>query len=475
MLPLTPRIGPVTQSLLAEGDLLRQLVTGLGSPVNVVLPQAVHANVAAFRAVHRRHRLGGRVHFAHKANRSAALLRELAATEAGVDVASLGELQHALGAGFAPGRIMATGPKDRAYLWLAARAGVTVNADSVAELAELAVLVREHGLPRVRTMVRLSGFEAAGVRVMSRRSRFGVPFAEFETVLDLIQKHERELEPAGVAYHLDTMALAEKAVALEGCLAALERCRARGLRPWTLDVGGGFGLGYLADEGEWERYTSELAQAVLGNRPPMTWNGYGYGLRAESGTLRGSLALYPAYRGIFGADYLDALLGTGTPALGSLLLDHMYDLDVEPGRALLDDCGVVVAEVLEVRDDGDDTLVRLGLNARDVGLEEHGVLMDPVLVRRNDFHFDPVGVYLLGNLCLESDLITRRKVHLPARPATGDLLVFVNAAGYFMDLTATSALHQPLGRKVAAFRSGGSWQWSLDEQYWPIHPPSEPP
>lgn len=475
MLFLTPRIGPATQSLLDEGDLLERLVSGLGSPVNVVLPQVLHDNVAAFRAVYRRHRLSGRIHFAHKANRSAALLRELAATEAGVDVASLGELQHALGAGFTPGRIMATGPKDRPYLWLAARSGVTVNADSVAELTELAALVAAHGLPRVRVMVRLSGFATTGVRVMSRRSRFGVPFDRLDAVLDLILKHERELELTGVAYHLDTVNPAEKTVALQGCLAALERCRARGLRPWTLDAGGGFGLGYLADEGEWERYTSELAQAVLGNRPPMTWNGYGYGLRAESGTLRGSLALYPAYRRSFGADYLDALLGSATPTLGSRLLDHMYDLDVEPGRALLDQCGLVVARVEEVRDDGGDTLVRLGLNARDVGLEEHGVLMDPVLVRRNGFHFDPVGVYLLGNLCLESDLITRRQVHLPARPEPGDLLVFVNAAGYFMDLTATTALHQPLGRKVAAFRSGGSWQWSLDEQYWPIHPPSEPP
>jgi diaminopimelate decarboxylase len=474
---LTPRTGPLTRAVLDHGELLEQLVDGLGSPLAVVLPQAVHANVAAFREVYRRHHLRGRIHFAHKANRSSALLRELAATEAGVDVASLGELQYALGAGFTPDRIMATGPKDRTYLWLAARAGVTVNADSAAELEELAALVTAHRLPRVRVMVRLSGFATTGVRVMSRRSRFGIPATALDSALDVVGKHEQQLELTGVAYHLDTVAVAEKAVALEGCLAALERCRARGLRPWTLDVGGGFGLGYLADEGEWERYTSELAQAVLGNRPPLTWNGYGYGLRAESGTLRGSLALYPAYREVSGAAYLDRLLGTDAPErrrpLGPMLLDHMYDLDVEPGRALLDQCGLVVARVAEVRDDGGDVLVRLAMNARDVSLEEHGVLMDPVLIGKAAE--EPTGVYLLGNLCLESDLITRRKVFLPARPRPGDLLAFVNAAGYFMDLTANTALHQPLARKVAVFRVGGSWRWSLDEQYWPTHPLPEPP
>ncbi|MBB2941226.1 diaminopimelate decarboxylase [Actinoplanes lutulentus] len=480
MLYLKPRIDPLTQSVLDDGALLGRLVDGLGSPLNVVLPQRVGANVAAFRDAYRRHRLNGRIYFAHKANRSSALLRQFAATEAGVDVASVGELQHALGAGFTPDRIMATGPKTREYLWLAARTGVIVNADSPAELSELASLVAAFRLPRARAMVRLSRFQSSGVRVQSRRSRFGFPAGSLTETLDLLGKHGDHVELVGVAYHLDTVELREKAVALEGCLAALDECRARGLRPWSLDIGGGFGVNYLADAGEWERYTSELAQAVLGNRPPMTWGGHGYGLRAESGTLRGSLALYPAHRPVAGADYLDKLLGTDAPdrrrPLGELLLDHMYDLDVEPGRALLDQCGLTVARVLEVRDDGDDVLVRLDCNARDVSLEEHGVLMDPVLVPRLRVpKEEPAadrseGVFLLGNLCLESDLITRRKVHLPRRPQAGDLLAFVNTAGYLMDFTATDALLAPQGRKVAIHRTGdGAWSWHLDENYWPIH------
>ncbi|MEU8240201.1 Y4yA family PLP-dependent enzyme [Actinoplanes missouriensis] len=475
MLFLKPRIDPLTQSVLDDGELLTQLVAGLGSPLNVVLPQRVPENVAAFRAAYRKHRLSGRIYFAHKANRSSALLREVAATEAGVDVASAGELQHALAAGFTPDRIMATGPKTREYLWLAARTGVTVNADSADELSELASLVAAFRLPRVRIMVRLSGFTTSGVRVRSRRSRFGVPVTALPGVLELVEKHAEQLELVGVAYHLDTVEVREKAVALEGCLAALDECRQRGLRPWSLDIGGGFGVNYLADGAQWERYTSELAQAVLGNRPSLTWDDHGYGLRAEAGTLRGSLALYPAHRPVAGADYLDRLLGADAPGqrrpLGELLLDHMYDLDVEPGRALLDQCGLVVAEVLQVRRDGDDTLVRLGCNARDIGLEEHGVLMDPVLVPTKKPAADrPAGVHLLGNLCLESDLITRRTVFLPRVPEPGDLLAFVNAAGYLMDFTATEALHQPAGRKVAVYRAGGAWQWRLDENYWPVHP-----
>ena len=374
---------------------------------------------------------------------------------------------------------MATGPKHREFLWLAARAGVTVNADSLAELTELADLVATHRLPRVPVLARLSGFASTGVHVGSRRSRFGMPAADVTQLLDLVDKYARELDLVGVSYHLDTIALLEKAVALEGCLTALDECRARGLRPRSVDIGGGFGVDYLADGEQWERYTSALTEAVLGRRAPMTWNGYGYGLRAENGTVRGSLGLYPAHRPVSGAAYLDQLLRTAAPGhgreLGALLLDHMYDLHIEPGRALLDQCGLVLTRVLEVRDsDAGDTVVRLDLNARDVSLEEHGVLMDPVVVPRSGpVDRRPTGAYLFGNLCLEADLITRREVVLPARPRPGDLLAFVNTAGYFMDFSATHAMRQPIGRKVAMFRAAGGWRWCLDEQYWPVHRTAE--
>jgi diaminopimelate decarboxylase len=476
MLSLTPRIDPTLQSLLDDRGFLAELLDALGSPLAVVLPQHVMRNVHAFRETYRRHRLTGRLYFAHKANRSSALLRELAAGDTGVDVASLGELQHALGAGFTPDRIVATGPKNREFLWLAARAGVTVSVDSHDELVELAGIVAGHRLPRVPVSLRLSGFASAGVRVLTRRSRFGTPAGDLSDLLDQLEKRADQVELTGVAYHLDTVGLPEKlgtaglperAVALENCLDALVECRARGLRPRSLDIGGGFGVNYLADGAEWERWTTELGQAVLGRRPPLTWDGHGYGLRAENGALRGNLALYPAYRPVVGAAYLDRLLGTPAPELGrplgELLLDHMYDLDVEPGRALLDQCGLILTRVLSVTKNRDDLAIRLDLSARDAGLEEHGVLMDPVVIpRTGDRRAGPAGVYLLGNLCEEADLITRRKVYLPIVPRPGDLLAFVNTAGYFMDCGGA--------RKVAVYRSGGVRRWCLDEQYWPVRP-----
>ncbi|MFI6033476.1 Y4yA family PLP-dependent enzyme [Streptomyces sp. NPDC051315] len=473
---LAPRLGEALRSLLESPGLVHTLTDALGSPLNVVVPDQLAANVERFRSVFGRHHLSGQVFFAHKANRSSALLRRLAATDAGVDVASLGELRHALGAGLTPDRITATGPKNPEFLWLAARTSVTVGVDSADEVEQLAAVIRKFTLPRVRVLLRLSGFETSGVRVLSRRSRFGTPVREVGPLLETVERNGDVVDLVGVAFHLDTTSLTEKATALAGCLAVLEECRRRGLRPSAVDIGGGFGVDYLADGEQWERYTSELTAAVLGTRPPLSWGGHGYGLRNESGTLRGTLGLYPAHRPVSGPRYLDELLAHpaasfGGRPLAALLLEHLYDLHVEPGRALLDQCGLTLAKVLEVRarEDGEELLVRLAATADDVALEEHGVLMDPVVVSRDAARSEtgPVAVHLFGSLCLETDLITRRTVFLPRRPAPGDVLAFTNTAGYCMDFHATRAQRQPVARKVAAWQEGGTWHWCLDDQYWP--------
>ncbi len=492
---LRPRVDPGLASLLRDAPFLHALCDALGSPLNVLLPEAVAGNAERFRSVYRRHHLAGRVYFAHKANRSSALVRRLAACDTagvGVDVASLGELRHALGCGFTADRVMATGPKDEEFLWLAARVGATVNLDSAGELERLARLVRTYGLGRVDVLARLSEFESdggqagPGTRLLSRRSRFGTPVARAGELWEALERHADAVRLVGLAYHLDTTGLEEKARALERCVLLMDECRARGLSPRAVDIGGGFGTGYLADAGEWERWTTALSEAVLGARPPLTWRGHGYGLRNEGGTVRGTAALYPAHRPVAGPGYLDALLSRPAPALdrppATLLLEHLNDLYIEPGRALVDQCGLSLARVLDVRPTGEGPprhLVRLGMNAGDVSLEEHGVLVDPVLLPRAGADAPsgdgPVGVHLVGNLCLEADLITRRLVYLPRLPRAGDLLAFVNTAGYAMDFHAHRAQRQPLARTVAVTREGGGWRWCPDEDYWPLTDPQGVP
>lgn len=462
---LDPATDGQLAGLVGQPGFLHGLVRSLGGPLNVVLPEQVVANADQFRGVLDRLRLRGEVYFAHKANRSTAFVRALAASTARIDIASVGELQHALGCGFHPDRIMATGPKTPEFLWLAARGGVLVNVDSLDELSTLAKLPEYLG--RTRVLLRFSSFPTSGT-VAPRTSRFGMAESDLGTCLDLVDGHRDRLDLRGVAYHLDTVGLAEKAIALDGCVRMLRECQYRGHPAHIVDLGGGFGVNYLRHAQQWERWTSELTQAVLGNRDPMTWRGHGYGLRAEHGRLKGALSLYPAHRQVVGPAYAEELLGQRSPSLGQrfadILLETMTQVYLEPGRALVDQCGLVLSRVLEVRQTGGETLIRLDLNHSDVSLEEHGVVMDPVLIPATPAPRPAGAGYLIGNLCLEADLISRRKVFFRAAPRPGDLLAFANTAGYFMDFSADHALHQPIARKVAV--AGG--QWGLDDEYWPF-------
>ncbi|AEF39560.1 type III PLP-dependent enzyme domain-containing protein [Hoyosella subflava] len=466
---LDPALAPSMQRTLADRAFLHSLTRSLGSPLNLLLPEQFAANVDAFTSVFRAHRIRGTVYYAHKANRSSALVRHLAATQARIDIASLGELQHALASGFTPDRIMATGPKTPEFLWLAARSGVVVNVDSPAELETLARICAAHRLPRLPVMTRFSGFSASGTTIASRLSRFGIHESDVRKYLEALDRNAAHLELVGVAYHLDTIGVAEKALALEGSLRLIHEFHAAGHRPRAIDIGGGYGVSYVARAYQWEQFTTELTRAVLGQRPSFTWRGHGYGLRAENGRLRGALSLYPAHRPVSGPAYLDELLRQRSPTWGqpyaTLLQELMLDLIVEPGRALLDQCGTVLARVLEVREaDSATTFVRLDINHSDVSLEEHGVAMDPIVIPEQESSREPGSGYLIGNLCLEADFISRRKIYFRSMPRAGDLLAFPNTAGYFMDFNADHALHQPIARKVALTGDGG---WCLDDEYWP--------
>jgi diaminopimelate decarboxylase len=475
-LPLDPHLPARVARLLENWSLLHELVAGLGSPLSLLLPQELARGLAEFEAVRGRHGLRGRVLFARKANRSQALLRHLAATAAGVDVASLGELQDALAAGFTGDRVVAGGPKDSRYLWLAARAGASILLDSPSELERLLELHDGGTLPTsVSIGLRVSGFPSHGVQLLSRPSRFGIPACEVERSLDRIagQRHRLRLDLVG--FHLDTTGLAERRNAVRGLLEVVAAARSRGLEVGAIDIGGGWGARYLREESQWQDYTAALRDAVLGQRPALTWGDAGFGLRRQGATVAGALRTHAWGEQRTGAAVLAALLdeptdGDGRP-LGTTIAESLCDLHVEPGRALAAPAGVTLARVLEVRAAaGGEPLVRVAMNRQDLSMEDMEVFFDPVLVpaTRRVEERPPLAAYIVGNLCLEADFVSRHLVFFARGPRPGDLLAWPNTGGYLMDFSTSQALQQPSARRVAVAEGNEvSWSWALDEEWWP--------
>jgi diaminopimelate decarboxylase len=174
------------------------------------------------------------------------------------------------------------------------------------------------------------------------------------------------------------------------------------------------------------------------------------------------------------ADQLCALLRQELPSFsavpaGRLLSESVLELWIEPGRALLDQVGLTVAEVLSVRrSEQGHPLVVLRMNRSNLNAFELTLLTDPILLPRK-VSAEPCdhGYFLTGNLCVANELLTPRSIHFGQRVAPGDLIAFANTAPYIMDFAESPTLHQPVARKVAVWFREHETKWALDEEYRP--------
>jgi diaminopimelate decarboxylase len=158
-LKLTARISDEIDLFLATPKPY-ELVQALGSPLNILFPQRLRENIDGFQSIFNKHNLTGRIYFAHKANRSDCVPRYLATTDAFIDVSSTNELRHALGSGFEPFRIQATGPKNTEFLCLCLQQHILLSIDSLEELQQVIQLsAKFRKKSATNVLLRVAGFK----------------------------------------------------------------------------------------------------------------------------------------------------------------------------------------------------------------------------------------------------------------------------------------------------------------------------
>ncbi|NJC72465.1 decarboxylase [Planosporangium thailandense] len=473
MAGLAPRIHPLVASFLRRRDLLDEVVARFGSPVHVVFPEVFAENVAAFRALLDGYGFRYRICYAHKVNQSRALVRAALRAGLGVDVASPGELANALASGFTTDHIEVTGPKGDAFLRDLVTHELTVNVDNLWELDRVACLAaRQSGGHRAAVLLRMCGFGSSDRATPA--SRFGIPLAQATRALELVRQRHDVLDFRGLSFHLDTNDVRDKVAAVDACLALVERAYALGLTPRVLDVGGGFRQVFLADAGAFDDYLHALRRGLAGDGEPLTWAGHTFGYSYDGGAVRGIPVFHKYGNSTPGPEFLRELLdspldGHDGRTVAQVLADNLLELWVEPGKALVDQAGLTLAGVEFVKEAADGSvLVNLDIARDTITPADQEVMVDPAIVyrgARQDYRHEPCGVYFAGNLCLERDMVSNHKIWLERLPLPGDLVVFVNTAGYQMDLSASQALMRPRPPKLAAVRGGADFTVHPDAAY----------
>ena len=188
--------------------------------------------------------------YAVKANSNQAVIRTLAALGAGADVLSEGELRRALAVGVPPTKIVFSGVgKSRAEMTFALKSGVgQINVESLPELralSEVAVSLGKTASIAVRINPDIDAMTHAKITTGKKDNKFGIDYDEARAVYREAA-NLKGIQAIGVAVHIGSQLtdLTPFRAAFTRIAALVEVLRADGHDIRRLDLGGGLGIPY---------------------------------------------------------------------------------------------------------------------------------------------------------------------------------------------------------------------------------------
>jgi diaminopimelate decarboxylase len=391
---------PARVGLLIDGVDPAAIVAELGTPCYAY-------SAASIRAAYQRidqafGDLPHAVHYALKANSTLGIARLLRSFGARADANSIGEVDVALRAGYAPDEIVFTGVgKSSQELERGVALGLlTINVESPGELDRLDRLARERGtVARVALRVNpdIDAQSHPHISTGLKSNKFGVPIEAAPELFREIARREG-LRANGVHVHIGSQITSLDALvrAAQAAVSLAVSLRAEGIAIQHVDFGGGLGISYdgntVPDPSE---YVSRLVELM---RP------------------------------------------TGLEAI------------VEPGRTLVGPAGYLLSHVVDVKHfEGGRRFVVL-----DAGMTE---LMRPALY--GAFHaIEPVAprpgaaqlVDIVGPICESTDSFARDRA-LPPVEVGG--LIAIRDVGAYGAAMASNYLRRPLSPE--ALVDGGTW------------------
>lgn len=431
-----PILSVACADFLSEGSArIRELVDCFGSPLHIVFPNQAVKNALAWvsklSSVHPQIK----VQFAFKACKSISLAQAIAGEGVGADVSSVEEFVAALRCGFAASEISITGPdKPGDLLDLGIMHGAAIHVDSKDEL------------DRVLGMQRARGRKTAiFIRMLSRtdsRSRFGIDRGAVLRCLGTLTNHE--YSSAGLSFHLNGYSVDDRVAALMDAVAVAREAGVDGCRINSIDIGGGFPVRYLKDH---------------------SIESYAAGTHLSGAA---QISGYPYAAPVASYDHAHAIIEKTlqSDTCRGFFRDSQVEIRFQPGRSLVENCGLTLMRVAAVKPkDENGAFVVLEGMSFSVSERWFGSDFAPTPLLLNDSSASNEMLrdyYLVGQSCLESDVIRNKAVRWTKQPSPGDLVCFSNTAGYQMDSNESPFHMRPLPKKIAVLKSDSSWKVHQD-------------
>ena len=362
-----------------------QLVTEYGTPLYVYSATAIRERYEAF--THAFAALDPLIAYSVKANGNLAVLQLLAQAGAGADIVSGGELYRAQLAGIPAERIVFSGVgKTVTELAAALSAGIyAFNVESEGELHALSDLAQTMGM-RAPVALRVNPdvetatphhYTATG----HKHTKFGIPYDEAEALYRKAASLPG-IRVRGVDVHIGSQIVDPEPyrLAVTRVLELVQRLRAHGIELEFIDMGGGFGVSYGANDDDPD----------------------------------------PA---LFAAAIVPPLLASGLRVL------------FEPGRFIVGPAGLLLTRVLYVKRMGGKTFVITDAGMNDLLRPSHYSSyhdVNPVTLARGR---DTVEVDVVGPICESGDFLALDRPIPRVEP--GELLAISTAGAYGFSMAST--------------------------------------
>lgn len=454
---IPPYIHPFTEKVLNNYSLLGSLYCEDDSAYNIVFPDMAKSNLTKLESVFKQKNIKGYVQYAHKPNKSLAIVKAVQSVDSShIDIASSGELKSALQAGFTPNRICATGPKNTIFIKELIKLGVRISIDSISELHSIILIKKSLGDKNPTSV--FARINAESLLPYKKDGRFGILKQETNQLFDILIQEKQLINFVGFAFHLNFDSAKLRPVVFEQIAHMFIDAKKRGLQPLAINIGGGFRINYVEDCTAWNIYTEEIKKSALGKRDYLGWDNGSFGFWSEEGVLRGHESYMALYHNTSPeqelADFFDMYMEGFDMTIEDFCKQFMIEIIIEPGRAVLDSAGITVAKIQDIkRTSLNNNVIILDINRSQLAVTDMTYMMNPILLPHSTGNASEHGyiTFVAGNLCLDSDIICKNKVRLCRKPCIGDLICFVNTAGYFMDFSESKMLQHKIAKKYVIY------------------------
>lgn len=444
---ILPPLSPITHDWMAtfldkKAD-INALFEQYGSPINVHHASPFFENIADFTQSFQELKLKNTIYFARKANKCNTLVSLASQQNIGVDTASLQELEDCLEAGIDPQKIVITAAvKTRPLMHCAVKNQVPVMLDNDDEVALLKEVCKDLD-KQIAIGIRISGFEFEGKPLPSR---FGYSLKDAYALICQLKNENTDLIFKGFHFHLNGYSTAQRAAALQQTISLADELKNEGIETEFIDMGGGILINYLKQQSEWLQFHTTLKAAVLNKVGPITYENDALGMVLIDGQLHGEPQVYPYYNDNYKTIFLEKVLKSGfseEEKIYEALNSRQIEIRIEPGRALLDQVGITMARVCFRKTNAkNELLVGLEMNRTQLRSSSADFLLDPVFISTKEEKLESEAScsgFLVGAYCLEQELILKRKITFSKFPEIGDVIAFVNTAGYMMHFYESQA------------------------------------